>query len=57
MYRGLPSAAPSDLPVATRAADQVLCLPIYPDLANGEVERIAGLIRGASAVNARRAAR
>jgi len=32
MYRGLPSAAPSNLPVASRAAEQVLCLPIYPSL-------------------------
>lgn len=32
MYRGIPSAAPSNLPVATRAAEQVLCLPIYPSL-------------------------
>jgi dTDP-4-amino-4,6-dideoxygalactose transaminase len=32
MYRNIPSAHPSNLPVATRAADQVLCLPIYPSL-------------------------
>lgn len=32
MYRGLPSSAPSNLPVASRAAEQVLCLPIYPSL-------------------------
>lgn len=32
MYRGLPSAAPSNLPIASRAAEQVLCLPIYPSL-------------------------
>jgi dTDP-4-amino-4,6-dideoxygalactose transaminase len=32
MYRGLPSSAPSNLPVATDAAQRVLCLPIYPAL-------------------------
>lgn len=32
MYRGLPSAHRENLPVATVAARQVLCLPIYPDL-------------------------
>jgi len=32
MYRGFPSAARDNLPVATRAANQILCLPIYPDL-------------------------
>lgn len=44
MYRDLPSAASSGLPVATRAAREVLCLPIYPDLTMAQVERIAGLI-------------
>ncbi len=32
MYRGLPSANPAWLPVATRISRQILCLPIYPDL-------------------------
>lgn len=44
MYRGMPSAARANLPVANRVADQVLCLPIYPDLPLEEVERIASLI-------------
>jgi dTDP-4-amino-4,6-dideoxygalactose transaminase len=57
MYRDCASSAPANLPVATRAADQIMCLPIYPDLTDGEVERIAGLVRGVSAVKARRAAR
>lgn len=48
MYRGLPSAAPDNLPVATRAARQVICLPIYPDLAPADVDRICDLIAGAS---------
>ena len=44
MYRGLQSSHPDNLPVATLAAQQVLCLPIYPALSDSEVETIAGLI-------------
>jgi len=40
MYRGLPSAVSANLPVATRIAQQVLCLPIYPDLRQDELQRI-----------------
>jgi dTDP-4-amino-4,6-dideoxygalactose transaminase len=28
----MPSAAAAALPVATKIAEQILCLPIYPDL-------------------------
>jgi dTDP-4-amino-4,6-dideoxygalactose transaminase len=48
MYRGLPSAAPDNLPVATSAARRILCLPIYPELASEDVHRIADLIRQCS---------
>lgn len=44
MYRGYPSADPAGLPVAVEAADQVFCLPIYPDLPADEVERIADIV-------------
>ena len=44
MYRDLPSADPENLPVAEQVAGQVLCLPIYPDLATEDAERIAGLL-------------
>lgn len=47
MYRGLPSAGSSNLPVATDAASRVLCLPIYPDLALDEQLRVIDLIRSA----------
>ncbi|MCC2954336.1 DegT/DnrJ/EryC1/StrS family aminotransferase [Massilia sp. IC2-477] len=47
MYRGLPSARRDNLPVAANAAARVLCLPIYPNLALEDVERIARLIREA----------
>lgn len=44
MYRGLPSAHRENLPVATAAAQQVLCLPIYPDLEVPVVEEITRFI-------------
>ena len=44
MYRGLPSAAQSNLTVATKAANEVLCLPIYPDLSMDQVDLVIGLI-------------
>lgn len=33
--------APGDCPVSTRAAETVLCLPVFPELADVEVERVA----------------
>lgn len=45
MYRGLPSAHADNLPVASAASQQVLCLPIYPDLPLDEVSRICGFLR------------
>lgn len=45
MYRVLPSAAAENLPNATRAANQVICLPIYPDLQAEQMDRIITLIR------------
>jgi dTDP-4-amino-4,6-dideoxygalactose transaminase len=50
MYRGLPSAAPGGLPVAHRAAQQVLCLPLYPDLSEEALGRVVTVIRDAAAV-------
>lgn len=44
MYRGLPSAKPANLPVATAAAQRVLCLPIYPALEDEDVMRIVRAI-------------
>lgn len=45
MYRGLPSASPSQLPVARATSSKVICLPIYPALSNEDVTRVADLIR------------
>lgn len=44
MYRGLPSAQKDNLPVAAAMAQQVLCLPIYPELEMAVVDEITQLI-------------
>ncbi len=44
MYRGLLSARKDNLPVASQAARQVLCLPIYPDLELSAVDHICSFI-------------
>jgi dTDP-4-amino-4,6-dideoxygalactose transaminase len=44
MYRGLPSAHRDTLPNAFRAANQVLCLPIYPDLHLDVVDKVCSII-------------
>lgn len=43
-YKGLDSAKPENLPVAERIAEQVICLPIYPDLDLGDVKMISDII-------------
>src|SRR5580692_6461936 len=48
MYRGLPSAAHHNLPVARQVAQQVLCLPIYPGLTHDQLDRVIDLLAGAS---------
>ena len=45
MYQDLPSAASSRLPVATKAAGQVICLPMYPVLKDEEIAYIVAQIR------------
>lgn len=44
MYRGLPSAHRDNLPVATAAANQILCLPIYPALEREQMDRVLELL-------------
>jgi len=39
-YKSLPSAAPGNLPVATKKANEVICLPMAKDLSDSEVERV-----------------
>jgi len=45
MYSKIPSAHPSSLPVASKVASQVLCLPLYPNLVDEDIERITNAIR------------
>jgi dTDP-4-amino-4,6-dideoxygalactose transaminase len=44
MYRGLPSAAAANLPAATRAAAEVICLPMYEALDTQAQDRILAAI-------------
>jgi dTDP-4-amino-4,6-dideoxygalactose transaminase len=47
MYRDVPSADPANLPVATRAAAQILCLPIYEGLDEADQARVTSFIGNA----------
>jgi dTDP-4-amino-4,6-dideoxygalactose transaminase len=46
-YRRLPSSRPENLPIATTVAEQVICLPLYPDLTLDNQNRIIDLLRKA----------
>lgn len=46
MYRGMPSAHRDNLPMAVAAAQKVICLPIYPNLDDDSINRIAALVSG-----------
>lgn len=43
-YRGLPSAATENLPVATRVANEVICLPMHHELSEEDLNRIIEVI-------------
>ncbi|MEG1645567.1 MAG: DegT/DnrJ/EryC1/StrS family aminotransferase [Alistipes sp.] len=43
-YNNLPSAAAANLPVATRMADQVICLPMHHQITEEETNRILNLL-------------
>jgi dTDP-4-amino-4,6-dideoxygalactose transaminase len=45
MYRELASAREKNLSVAKQISEQVICLPMYPNLDDAAVERIIGLMR------------
>jgi dTDP-4-amino-4,6-dideoxygalactose transaminase len=47
MYKNFPSASPANLPNAFKAAQEVLCLPIYPDLEFALVDEIVDVILSA----------
>lgn len=43
-YCGLPSAAPENLPVATKVANEVICLPMHHELSDEDIERVLEII-------------
>lgn len=43
-YRGLESAQPENLPVASKVADSVICLPMYHNLNDSDIQRTLELI-------------
>ena len=43
-YRGLPSATPENLPVATKIANRVICLPIHQELSESDIDFVISLI-------------
>ena len=43
-YRSLPSASTENLPVATKIANQVICLPMHHELSEADLDRILSLI-------------
>lgn len=44
-YSGLLSSKPNNLPIATKIADQVICLPIYPNLEQIQQDKIIELVK------------
>jgi dTDP-4-amino-4,6-dideoxygalactose transaminase len=44
MYRDFPSSAASNLPVAKSVAEQVICLPVYPELADDALQEVIRLV-------------
>lgn len=45
-YKGLESAKQENLPVAHKLADSVICLPMYADLTDEDVDRVIEVVRG-----------
>ena len=43
-YRGLPSATTENLPVATKMANEVICLPMHQNLTDENIERVLSSI-------------
>lgn len=55
MYRSLPSAGEQNLPIASRASQQILCLPFYHDLAEEDQARLVQLLMSEAQNQAARA--
>lgn len=48
MYRGATSASASNLPVAKRVSQQILCLPIHADLNREDILKVVAVLRNAA---------
>jgi dTDP-4-amino-4,6-dideoxygalactose transaminase len=44
-YRSLPSAVPANLPVATKIANEVICLPMHHALSEDDIERVVSVVK------------
>lgn len=44
-YCGLPSAAPENLPVATKMANEVICLPVHHELYKSDINLVTDIVR------------
>ena len=44
-YRGLESSDPKNLPVATRIAEEVICLPMHDALSENDIQRVIDCIK------------
>lgn len=50
MYADMPGAAPENLPHASRISREVLCLPLFADMSETDVDRVTDAIREAANV-------
>ena len=48
MYRGMPSANRANLEQAARISEQIICLPMFPDIEDETIEKIAAVVKGAA---------
>jgi dTDP-4-amino-4,6-dideoxygalactose transaminase len=51
MYKALPSAASELLPIAGKAANQILCLPIFPEMTPEELQRVVNVLASTGELN------
>ena len=45
LFSNYPSAVKSNLPVANLISNRIVCLPIYPDLSNDDVNKVSDCVR------------
>lgn len=50
-YKGLDSSYPDNLPNATKITEEVICLPLYPELKKDEIQQIVQYVKDLSKIN------